>query len=419
MSKFGVKVSDHVFRAQRFSVIFVSLIFISCATYQNKVLEPRGQLKSGQFSSAIQGFEKLAEESSRDQLVYQMDYATALQIAGKYNESSKAFIKADKMVDLNDYHSVSNVVGATLGGEEMIQYKGESYEKFFINTFNALNFLMMGQYDDALVEARRINEKINKMRLDGRDPYEQSPFARYLSALLWESQRNYDSAYIDYEAAYNLDANNPFIVQDLIRASRLSRRQDMQKKWKTSFPNVTELKESLDKESGELIVIYQQGWGPEKQARQQYRFPELYPVFSRTRSARVEVGSHQVRTEIVYNVSKVAIETLRKDFNALVARRVGGIAAKAVVADQIRQKDKLLGSLAWVAMNLADRADLRQWSTLPETIQMARIFLKPGTYKVNIQGLDSFGSPTGESLQTENVTVRPGQKSFISWRSLQ
>ncbi len=398
---------------------FFLITILSCATYQNKVLEPRNYLKSGQYTLAIENFKKLADEDSRDQLVYQMDYATALQVAGKFDESAKAFIKADTLVDLNDYHSVSNVAGATLGGEEMIQYKGESYEKFFINTFNAINFLMMGKFDDALVEARRINEKINKMRMEGREPYEQSPFARYLAAILWESQKNYDSAYIEYEASYNLDASNPFISQDLLRASRLSRRAEMLKKWKTTFPNLTETKESLDKENGEIIVIFQQGWGPEKHARQQYHFPELYPVFSKTRSARVSVNGSEITTQTVYNVSKVAIETLRKDFGALVARRVGSRVAKAVVADQIRQKDNLLGNLTWVAMVLSDRADLRQWSTLPETIQMARIFVKPGKYQVQIKGTDFSGGLTGESFEANEVLVKPGQKTFVNWRSLQ
>jgi hypothetical protein len=402
-----------------FQIIFVLFVAVSCATYQNKVNEPRQQLKNGQFTAAIETFERLANEESRDQLVYQMDYATSLQIAGRFEESSRAFIKADKLVDLNDYHSVSNVVGATLGGEEMIQYKGESFEKFFINTFNAINFLMLGRLDDSLVEARRINEKINKMRLEGRKPYEQSPFARYLAAVLWEAQKNYDSAYIEYEATYNLDPQNPFIAQDLLRSARLARRPEALKKWKEAFGDLKESPDSLVKENGELIIVFQQGWGPEKQARQQYRYPELYPVFSRTRSSQIEINNQTLKTEIVYNVSKVAIETLREDYAALVARRVGGVAAKAVVADQFRQKNELLGSVAWIAMNLSDRADLRQWSTLPETVQMARIFLKPGTYNLKMFGTDSFGQRTHEEKQFDGVQIKANQKTFLSWRSLQ
>jgi len=399
-------------------LVLTLVLGTSCATYQGQVAGPRNLLKSGQYTEALAKFKELADKDDRDQLVHMMDYAMALQIAGQYQESARAFLRADKLVDLNDYHSVTNVVGATLGGEEMVQYKGESYEKFLINTMNALNYVMLGEYDDAMVEARRINDKLSKMKMDGREPYELSPFARYLAAMLWEAQRKYDDAYIEYEGAYKLDGANPLLPADLIRSSKLARRSEAHQKWESEFSQVTENPAWYDKNKGELIVIYQQGWGPEKQARSQYRFPELHHVASQTQKASVIVNDKSEPTKTVYNIEGIAVTTLEKDFGALVARRVGGIAAKAVVADQISQKNKLLGSIAWVAMNVADRADLRQWSTLPETIQIARIQLPPGKYKLTIQGLDYGGSPTSEALTDKEVVIKAGQKAFVNWRSL-
>ena len=403
-----------------FILLFFSLGVLSCATYQTKVFEARTALRSGQFNEALTSLKKLSENPDRDQLVYLMDYATALQVAGKYKESAEVFGRADKLVDLNDYHSVTNVVGATLGGEEMIQYKGESYEKFLINTLNAINYLMMGDYDGGLVEARRINDKISKMKMDGRDPYEQSPFARYLAALMWESERKFDDAYLEYEGSYKIDKTNPFLPFDLIRSSKQARREDTYNKWKSEFSGVKENPFWYDKGMGELIVIYQQGWGPEKHTRPgQYRFPQLSPSFNQTQSASIKIsGSEDVNTAKVYDVEHVAIQTLEKDFGSLMARRVGGIAAKAVVADQIRQKNELLGNLAWIAMNVADRADLRQWSTLPASIQIGRVYLKPGTYKISIQGLDQGRSVTNDRMADQEIKITAGRKTFVNWRSL-
>jgi len=399
--------------------ILLSVIFsTSCATYQGQVSGPRNLLKSGQVTEALVKFKELADKDDRDQLVHMMDYAMALQIAGQYRESSQAFIKADKLVDLNDYHSATNVVSATLGGEEMVQYKGESYEKFLINTMNAINFLMMGQYDEALVEARRINDKISKMKMDGREPYEQSPFARYLAGILWETQKKYDDAYIEYEASYKLDAFNPLLPADLLRSSKLARRPESHQKWKAEFPQTPDNPAWHDKNKGELVIIYQQGWGPEKQTRHNYRFPELHHVFSQTQQARLSIDGKTAMTANIYNVERVAIQTLEKDFGALVARRIGGVAAKAVVADQVRQKNELLGSLAWIAMNVADRADLRHWSTLPQTIQMIRLPLPAGKYKISLQGLDVSGGETADALQEQEISIRGGQKTFVNWRSL-
>ncbi len=401
-----------------FAVVVLCFLNLSCASYQSEVAKSRDLLKSGQVSAALEDLKKLAEKQDRDQLVHMMDYATVLQIAGKYKESSVAFLKADELVELNDYHSATNVVSAALGGEEMIQYKGESYEKFLINTLNAINYVMLGQYDDALVEARRINEKLSKMKMDGREAYEQSPFARYLAGILWEAERKYDDAFIEYKGSYELDKNNPELAKDLIRSAKLSLRLDDYKQFKSEFSHTPENPHWYDKDQGEVIVIYQQGWGPQKKNRQQYKFPELSPVTSFTQSAQVQVGGLHDRTELVYNIERVAIKTLEKDFNSLVARRVGGLAAKAVVSDQLRQKNELLGALSWIAMNIADRADLRQWSLLPQTIQISRIFLKPGAYKISIQGLSYSGTPTNDQLPEQEIVIKAGRKTFINWRSL-
>ena len=157
---------------QRFSLVLWVFILASCATYQDKVKESRSELKDGQIQAALDHLKPLADQDSRDQLVYLMDYGTALQIAGRYKESIDVLLKADKLVELNDYHSISNTAMATLGSETMEQYKGDSYEKILINAMLAMNYIMLGQFDDAAVEARRVNEKINKFRLDGRKNYE-------------------------------------------------------------------------------------------------------------------------------------------------------------------------------------------------------------------------------------------------------
>jgi hypothetical protein len=402
----------------RILIVLISIFLFGCATYQNKVYESRNLIKQGQVSAALEKLKALAETPSDDQLVYLLDYGTALQIAGLYKESNEVFLKADKLFDINDFHSISNLTAATLGSESMIQYKGESYEKVLINAFLAINFLMLNQNDSALVEVRRLNEKLTKMNLDGRQPYELNPFAKYLSALIWESDQKFDDAYIAFEQSYKLDATNPFIAEDLIRSSKNARREDTHKKWRSEFPQINENPDWYSKSKGELVLIYQQGWGPEKHmAPGEHRFPALYPVRSETRSMRLTVENQTYATQVIYNVEQVAIQTLREDYGALVARRMGGIVAKAVVADQIRQKNELLGHVAWIAMNIADQADLRQWSTLPETIQMVKILLPPGKYKIQLQGLNSGGGNTADFHEAE-VTISSRKKTFYNYRSL-
>ncbi|MFN7727687.1 MAG: COG3014 family protein [Bdellovibrio sp.] len=413
-------------------LIWIGVLFLlsSCATYQNKLREPRALLKEGRFSEAIEKLRPLAEKKSDDQLVYLMELGSAYQMAGQYKESTEVFLKADRLADQVDYTSVSNVTLAALGSEEMIQYKGDSFEKLLINANTALNSTMLGQFDDALVDARRINDKINTIRLAGREDYEKNSFAEYLSGLLWEADRNFDNAYISYENAYKIDPSIPFLAEDLIRGAKKARRQDTYKKWKKEFPSVSENPDWYDKNKGEIVVVILQGWGPRKDfSPENRRIPRLYPTSSMTASVRAELvpavmassqdKTQQQNSKPVYNIEQVAIRTLDADYGWLVARKIGAFAAKEVMADQIRQKNEVLGLVAWLGMHLSDRADLRQWSTLPETVQLARFWVNSGSYRLNLKALDAGGTLTSEMTQTPELTVKAGQKTFYLWRPLQ
>ncbi len=406
--------------SSRISLCFLSAISISsCATYQSKVESARTDLAAHNPAKAVASLKPLADEESKDQLVYLLDYAVALQLAGNYKESAKTLGKAEKIADIQDYTSLSKEASSLILNAEMVQYKGDDYEKILINAVNAINYLMMNQLDDALVEVRRVNEKLYKFKYEAKKNYEQNPYASYLAAMIWEADGRYDDAYIDYKKAYELVPNYEPLHADLIRAAIRAHRDEDVQKWKKEFPEAQIGADFKDPKEGELVLIYQQGWGPRKYPRPGApRFPKLFPVGTNAKRAELDIESvDKVQTASIYSVQDVGIKTLDNDYAAIVAKRLAGVATKAVLADQIRQKNKLLGDLTFIALNATDRADLRQWSTLPETFQIARKRLKPGTYKISVKGLYSNGSPTGENMPEQEVTISPGKKTFITWRS--
>jgi hypothetical protein len=393
------------------------LALIACASYQTKVSNFRTELRENRPEEAAKKIKEKAEKEGDDQVVYLLEYATALQLAGNYEESTKAFLKAEDLADIKDYHSVSRITGAMLTSQTMIQYKGENYEKVLINAMLAINYLMMGNLDDARVEARKLNDKLYKFRYEGKKNYDQNPFAFYLSALIEEAQRDWDTAYIDFKKTYDLNPSMDYLKEDLIRAGLAARRDEDVQTWKKKWPTVKPV--SL-KEMGEVVLIYQQGWGPQKKPHPSYpRIPKLYPINSHTEMAKLEVESGpSEKSQEVMNVTQVATKTLSDDYASIIGMNVAGIGAKAVLADQIRQKNQLLGQLAWIGMNIADQADLRQWISLPSSFQIVKIRLKPGTYRIRAVGLSGSGNPTDESSPWWNVTVKARQKSFLNWRSL-
>jgi hypothetical protein len=413
-------------RAQVMSWLCWSFLFsgglgglAGCATYQNKVSVARTAMTQNHPEEAVKDLEPLALKSSDDQLVYLLDYATALQDAGRFKDSTVAFNRAEKIADVQDYHSLSRVASSLLLSEEMVQYKGDDYEKVLINAVNSVNYLELGQLDDALVEVRKLNQKLYKFKTEAKRNYSANPYAYYLSAIIWEADHKWDDAYIAYKDTYALIPDYAPLHEDLIRAAMRAGRSDDIEEWKSKFPEVKIKPEWRDSTSGQIVLVYQQGWGPRKIPRPEApRFPTLTPTYSNTARATVYVdGEAKAETNRIFSVQQEAIKTLNDDYARLVASRVAGVAVKAVVANQIAQKNQALGALAWLAMNAVDRADLRQWSTLPESFQIARVTLKPGHYKVRVQGLDGFGHETNEHMDEKEVTVRAGQKVFLAWRS--
>lgn len=402
---------------------FIGAFFLisGCATYQSKVFEARSLLSEGRSTEAIDKLKPLADEDSGDRLVYLLDYGMALSLAGRLDEANRALIEADRLAESLDYLSVSRFAGSLALSEEMVQYKGDTFEKIFINAQLALNFIQQGNLDSALVEARRLNEKLQRYRVNQEvQEYRKSDLGTYLSALLWEASGQYDDAYIAFENTYKINPSYPGIGEDLIRSAKLARRPDAHKKWLKEFTWVKEDPRWYDRKQGSLIVLVQQGWGPRKViSRQDYRFPDLRPVRSLTERVDLLINQQERHSsQVSYDVEAAAIATLAEDRGALLAKRVAGIVTKEVLADQIRQKDETLGALAALFMHASDRADLRQWSTLPQTLQIIRVPLKPGKYSFKLEGKSFAGEPTGEELSLPDQEVKAGKTKFLVWRTL-
>jgi hypothetical protein len=418
----------HLFSCHRLAVfvsllLFISFNLIGCATYQGKVAQARSALIERNYQKALNNLRPLALENNGDQLVYLLDFATTLQISGNYQESIKYFLMADRLSEQLDYQSISRQTGSMLLSEEMNQYKGDTFEKIFINAYLAMNYLEIGKFDDALIEARRINEKYLKHRHDEKKAFELNSFSKYLSAMIWEATRNYDDAYIGYNEAFEIDPNIRPIKRDLIRTAKLARRMDTYKSLKAKFPEVKEEPSWYDKTKGELIIIYQQGWGPRKYEPHynDLHIPELAAVHSKTKMASLSIEgleNSKLNSTLIYDVKSAAIQTLKEDMAPLIAKRIAARVAKVAASREIGKNNKLLGDLSIIAMTLSDRADLRQWSMLPESIQIIRTVLPEGTYKFNLNGLDESLLPTGESLLNQEVHIKNGEKKFIIWRSL-
>src|SRR5262249_761314 len=160
-----------------------------CASYQSKISNFDNDLRQHRPADAATELRPKAESEGDDQVVFLFEYATALQMANQFKESTKAFMHAEDLTEIKDYHSLSRINGSLLLSQTMIQYKGEDYEKVLIDAMLAINFLMIGDFENAMAMARRLNDKLYKYKFEAKRNYEQNPFAYYLTALMFEQDR--------------------------------------------------------------------------------------------------------------------------------------------------------------------------------------------------------------------------------------
>src|ERR1700733_9922021 len=115
----------------------------------------------------------------------------------------------------------------------------------------AINYLMLNKYEEAMVETRKLNDKLYKFRYEGKKNYDQNPFAFYLSALIEEDGKDVDSAYIDFKKTYDLNPNIPYLKEDLIRSSLAAQRRDDYDDWRRKWPDI---KPTNFKDVGEVVL---------------------------------------------------------------------------------------------------------------------------------------------------------------------
>ena len=396
---------------------------MGCASARMSDHEPDRLFRNGEYEAATQklraGLEKQGEEG-RDSLLYLLDLGLALHSAGKYDESTQVFLKADKIAEIKDYTSLAAETTTLLISDNIKDYKAEDFENVMISTYLAMDYALMGNTEDALVEARRVNHKLELMINEGERKYKQNAFARYLSGILYESNRDYDEAYIDYKSVYKLAPEFPGLGRDLWRCASILHMQDEMKKWDKQFSLSKEDHKAANligkkSKKGEIIVLYENGISPIKRPNPVFEsLPQFHPRFNPVMDAKVEVnGAEKGTTAVLENVEATAIENLDEKYGAIIAKKIAGIAVKEAVAYGIGRETNspVIWLVSRALLYATDQADLRSWNLLPRDLQVLRIPIEPGTHTLRL-------TPSGSvnSLPEKIVQVAPGKKVFVNFR---
>lgn len=416
---------------------------IGCSSYLEIGNKAETWIDQKKYSQVLELYDDELEDSSRERLLYLLDKGTVYQMSGQYRKSQEMFLEADRLADELDAISLTSQAGAFLSNDETIPYKGEDYEKIMINAFNALNFIAVEDYESALVECRRANEKLEVLSRNEGQQYREDAFIYYLSALLYEQTGAINDAYIDYKRTFQLNPDFPYLKDDLLRLSAQLRFMEDFEKWQKHYRVEASSKSFLkDKDKGELVVIYMAGKSPRKVPHQR-NAASLTIGYVAAGSAGLAVGGdflipvprfrkrpysiHQLKvwngttelaqSEELENLEAIGIQSLRDRLGREVIRAMTRLAAKAKLQDEVRKQfGGVAGLVVGTGMLLTQKADVRSWQTLPASLQVARARLEPGEHTITLRYYDKSGGNRGGDSQ-RSIRIEPRKKTFLLVRT--
>jgi len=154
------------------------------------------ELGQGDYSGALARLGK--GEGSSDRLLYRLERGLILHYQGQYDASNQEFEKAEDLIDRFYTRSVSREVAALLTNDAARVYRGEEFEGVLIHYYRAMNYQRLGQPQEALVECRKANLKLEDyaQSTQYKLSYRNDAFMQYVSAMLYESEGEWNDAYV-------------------------------------------------------------------------------------------------------------------------------------------------------------------------------------------------------------------------------
>ncbi|MFN3551315.1 MAG: COG3014 family protein [Endomicrobiia bacterium] len=261
------------------SFLFFIIYLFSCATHFTYYSSLKNLLSSEDYIKAESIIEnnKFKEYGEKNALLYWLDKAITLHYAGKYQESILCFDKAEKLAEELYTKSITEEASSFLISDNVRSYQGEDFEKIFINVFQALNYLFLGKYEEALVEARKVDHKLKTLQVNynNKNVYKEDAFMRYLTGLLYESQGELNDAFVSYRKAineyltnykiYNFAIPQDLIFRSLKIAKSLGFKEEFEEIAKKNKLNIS-LKDinSTTDDKAEVIIFHYNGFAPYK-----------------------------------------------------------------------------------------------------------------------------------------------------------
>ena len=436
-------------------LIFISFLLVGCSSivtnteFYNPILR---NIETGNFDLAanqINDAELKGEYTEKDRVLLHLDKGMIFHYQGEYSKSNVEFEKAENLIEDLYTKSISKAATSMLLNDNALDYFGNVYEDLYINIFKAINYLHIGSFDDAYVEVKRVNDKLNlldtkydkyiselndskdsKIKIEAQElDYYNNVLANYISYLIFKTEGEDDNSRISlyklnqawdtYGDVYNYSKPS-FLSDSTLLKSKNTHLNIL------AFVGSAPIKEAI----GARITTFDNfvmvsdptnfrvnaiplpgikyGWNFK------FAFPSLVQKKSLVKNIEVYIdSSYYCNLELLENMANVARKTFESQksityFKSISRAVLKGIGASALGREIKKNQNEAVGNILTALTNVlvdaTENADLRSWRTMPSNCYAAEIPLKKGIYNVEIRFLDSNGEILMKQFNT-NVKI--------------
>jgi hypothetical protein len=412
----------------------IALLCSGCATFRSYDNELRGTINavsSGNVDGAINVLQSNNRSEKKD-LLYYFELGELQRLKDRYRDSQASWMSADQRVHSWEAAARADPARLLPGASSYVlndksrPYEGHDYEKVMLTTRIALNFLALGDFDNARVAIKQTHERealiadlrakeVNEVERDAakrgahtsfkelngypvqsidnpqvnalKNSY-QSALSHYLAGFIYEAQGEPSLAAAGYRQAIELQPDQPLLEEGL---------RGLDQRAAAPADGLTE-----------VLFVVETGTAPARESRQfalpipvnhtLILIPISFPVMETTSStalpAQLQVDGGEFLPVIpITSVDLMARRALKDEMPGIMLRGAIRSTAKAVAQYQLQrqahEKDNGLLGLAALALSVGayvtESADERTWRTLPSEIAVARGRLPPGEHTITVQ----------------------------------
>jgi len=436
---------------------FILIILSGCSlpTFYQKFYTFNKSVSDGNLEEAEKMLEENAAKLEKGKLrfLFYVNAGLVLSMQGKFKESNELFEKADLFVE--DFKKkAGEEAGALLLNPNISTYRGEDHEILMINYYKALNYLQMEDNENALVEARRMDLRLQELseKYKSERRYKEDAFIHLLMGIVYDASGEFNNAFIAYRNAltiYEGSFTDMFKIdvpeqlkQDLIRTADLSGLYNERDQYKTKFKlSYT----APSKSQSQLVMLWNNGLGPIKDewginfaiiygtggwvtfVNKDYGmtfpfyignsslngltwikvvFPKYVERPELIKEANIVYNNKEFDFGKVEDINAISFKVLEERMMLEFGKSLLRVALKQAAAAQVGKEKEGLGVALSLLASASESADTRNWQTLPHSIYYSRIPMEAGKHEIKMN-LNTIHGTNYEHII--DVDIRHGQ----------